>query len=88
MLNDLAETAALMRGLDLVISAPTVVPAMSAALGVATWQLNFGEDWQAFGQSSNPWYPAMRTFVRTRSDDWETVLARVGAELAARANSR
>ena len=34
MFNDLDETAALMRGLDLVITAPTSVSILSAALGV------------------------------------------------------
>ena len=82
MFNDMDEAAALMRALDLVITAPTAVGALSAALGVPTWQLNYGVDWQHHGQVRNPWYPAMKSFVRQWNESWETVLARVAVELA------
>ena len=81
MFNDLDETAALMRGLDLVISAPTSVSILSAALGVATWQMHYGVQWQCHGLKDNPWYPAMRNYMRRWDEAWEVVLRRVGEDL-------
>jgi Flp pilus assembly protein TadD len=83
MFDDLDETAALMRGLDLVIGAPTSVTILSAALGVPTWQMSYGPDWQRFGQQHNPWYPAMRSFARNWDESWETVLGSIAGELRA-----
>jgi tetratricopeptide (TPR) repeat protein len=82
MFNDLDETAALIRGLDLVIAAPTSVAIMSAALGVATWEMNSGTEWQCFGQPDNPMYPAMRNYVKRWDQPWEQMLDRVAADLA------
>jgi tetratricopeptide (TPR) repeat protein len=81
LFDDLAETAALMRGLDLVISAPTAVSILSAALGVPTWQLNYGREWQRHGKADNPWYPSMRNHVRRWDESWEAALARIASEL-------
>jgi Flp pilus assembly protein TadD len=83
MFDDLDETAALMRALDLVIGAPTSVTILSAALGVPTWQMSYGPDWQRFGQAQNPWYPAMRSFARSWNESWETVLGTIAGELRA-----
>jgi hypothetical protein len=81
MFDDLDETAALMRGLDLVISAPTAVSILSAALGVPTWQMNYGAEWQCHGLANNPWYPAMRNFLRRWDQPWEEVLGKIAREL-------
>jgi hypothetical protein len=81
MYNDLDETAALMRGLDLVISAPTSVAIMSAALGVPTWQMNYGIDWQCHGQANCPWYPAMTNYPRRWDQPWEEILATIARDL-------
>jgi Flp pilus assembly protein TadD len=83
MFDDLDETAALMRSLDVVICPYTSVSIMSAALGVPSWQLNFGIEWQRCGQPDHPWYPSLTTWVRQWSESWEVVLGRVAAELAA-----
>ena len=82
MFNDLDETAALMRGLDLVISAPTTVSVLSAALGVPTWQMQYGVDWQFHGLPNVPWYPAMRNYVREWDRPWEEVLARIAGDVS------
>jgi tetratricopeptide (TPR) repeat protein len=83
MFDDLDETAALMRGLDLVISAPTSVSILGAALGVATWQMNHGAEWQLHGQANNPWYPAMKNFARRWDQPWEDILKQIAGELEA-----
>jgi len=81
MLDDLDETAALMRNLDLVISAPTSVSILSAALGVPTWQMNHGVEWQLHGQANNPWYPAMTNYARRWDQPWEDILKRMANDL-------
>jgi len=83
MFDDLDETAALMRGLDLVISAPTSVSILSAALGVPTWQMNHGVEWQLHGQANNPWYPAMKNYARRWDQPWEDILRRMANDLQA-----
>jgi len=88
MYDDLDETAALMRGLDLVISAPTSVSILSAALGVPTWQMNHGVEWQLHGLDHNPWYPSMRNYARRWDQPWEDVLAKIAVELGALAENR
>lgn len=88
MFRDLDDTAALMSALDLVITAPTTVSVLAAALGVPTWQLSSGTAWQMHGGPDMPWLPAMRVFHRAWQEDWTTVLARAGTALAGWLDSR
>jgi len=82
--DDLAESAALMSALDLVVSAPTTVSVQSAAIGVPTWQMSLGADWQTLGTDRNPWFPAMERWQRRWGEPWEDVMARIAARLTAR----
>lgn len=61
-MNDLDGVAALMAGLDLVITAPTSVGELAAALGVPVWRLSGSDDWSALGTGVRPWYPTMAVF--------------------------
>jgi tetratricopeptide (TPR) repeat protein len=81
LFNDLDETAALTRALDLVISAPTAASVLSAALGVPTWQFHHGADWQMHGAPRHPWLPALRRFQRGAYQPWEEVMSEAAAEL-------
>ncbi len=81
MYDDLDETAALVTALDLVISAPTSVSVLAPALGVPTWQLNYIEDWRAFGRDANPWYPSLKSWTRNWDEGWSSVLGRIANEL-------
>jgi tetratricopeptide (TPR) repeat protein len=83
MFDDLDETAALMRNLDLVISAPTSVSILSAALGVTTWQMNHGVEWQLHGQPNHPWYPSMTPYARRWDQPWEEIIKRMANDLQA-----
>jgi hypothetical protein len=83
MFDDLDETAALMRGLDLVISAPTTVSILSAALGVNTWQMFYGVHWQHFGLERSPWYAKLITYSRSWQESWDEVLGRIADDLRA-----
>jgi tetratricopeptide (TPR) repeat protein/ADP-heptose:LPS heptosyltransferase len=57
--NDLEGLAALMAGLDLVISAPTAVGEMAGALGVPVWRLSDRSDWSRLGTGARPWFATM-----------------------------
>lgn len=57
--NDLEGVAALMSGLDLVISAPTAVGELAAALGIPVWRIAGAGDWSALGTAVRPWFPSM-----------------------------
>lgn len=80
---DFADTAALVRRLDLVISVDTAVAHLAGALGVPVWVLSrFDGCWRWIaGREDSPWYPTARVFRQDRLDDWRPVLDRVAAEL-------
>ena len=87
---DIAETAALIAALDLVISTDTMVAHLAGALGRPVWTLlHFDADWRwlATGDRS-PWYPTMRLFRQPRPGDWDAVAALLTAALAAHAAGR
>ncbi|WP_042698668.1 tetratricopeptide repeat protein [Azospirillum sp. B506] len=67
--NDLEGVAALMSGLDLVISAPTAVGELAAALGVPVWRIGAGNDWSALGTAIRPWFPSMVLIGRSGDHD-------------------
>lgn len=56
--DDLDSVAALMEGLDLVISTPTAVAALSAALARPTLRVLRGCDWTLYGQGRSPFTDA------------------------------
>lgn len=88
--TDFADTAAIVAGLDLVVTVDTAVAHLAGALGKPVWVV-IGQvpDWRwMLGREDSPWYPSMRLFRQDRPDDWAGVLQRVGGELAALASSR
>jgi tetratricopeptide (TPR) repeat protein/enamine deaminase RidA (YjgF/YER057c/UK114 family) len=86
-LTDFAATAALIEGLDLVISVDTAVAHLAGALGRPVWLLNrFDSDWRWLrDRTDSPWYPTLRQFRQPRAGDWESVVADVAAALTERA---
>jgi ADP-heptose:LPS heptosyltransferase len=81
--QDLAETAALVASLDLVITTDTCIPHLAAAMGKPVWMLvPLLADWRWMQETeTTPWYPTMRIFRQSASGDWAGVLARVIGEL-------
>ena len=79
------DTAAIMKNLDLVISADSAVPHLAGALGVPVWvPLRFAPDWRWFlDREDTPWYSSMRLFRQSRADDWNEVFERMVKELHA-----
>jgi ADP-heptose:LPS heptosyltransferase len=77
------DTAAVMAGLDLVISSDTSVAHLAGALGRPVWvALSATPDWRWMqGRSDSPWYPTMRLF-RQSGGGWDELVADVAAALA------
>ena len=61
--DDLDELAALMSGLDLVITPASSVGEMAGGLGVPVWRFGSAGDWTALGTGARPWFPSMRLIV-------------------------
>ncbi|HLI03380.1 MAG TPA: tetratricopeptide repeat protein [Terracidiphilus sp.] len=81
--RDLAETAALIATLDLVITTDTSIAHLAGAMGKPVWiLLPHIADWRWMeGLETTPWYPAARLFRQQARADWSGVFARVIAEL-------
>jgi tetratricopeptide (TPR) repeat protein len=82
-LNDFADTAALIDGLDLVITGDTAVAHLAGALGKPVWLLlPFVPDWRwLLDRADSPWYPTMRIFRQNTGRDWHSPIAEVLAAL-------
>ncbi|HYD66256.1 tetratricopeptide repeat protein [Azospirillum sp.] len=82
---DFADTAGIVRRLDLVISVDTAVAHLAGAVGRPVWLLSrFDGCWRWLaGREDSPWYPGLRVFRQPRLDDWRPVLDRLAGELRA-----
>ncbi|MBM3488711.1 MAG: glycosyltransferase family 9 protein [Alphaproteobacteria bacterium] len=85
--TDLADTAAAIAVLDLVITVDTAVAHLAGALGKRVWILiTHVPDWRwLLGRDDSPWYPTARLYRQPARGDWSTVVARLAADLAAAA---
>ncbi len=86
-LHDLAETAALMTALDLVISVDTSVVHAAGALGRPVWVLNRYDGCWRWAGGGTAWYPSVRLFTQAAPGDWDGVMNRLARDLGARAVS-
>ncbi len=85
-LGDLADTAALIAQLDLVITVDTSVLHLAGALGKPVWMLNrFDSCWRwGTDRADAPWYPTLRIFRQRRAGEWGPVVADVREALGSR----
>jgi len=83
-LTDFVETAALISGLDVVVTVCTSVAHLAATLGRPTWiMLPYLADWRWLrDRDDSPWYPAARLFRQDASCRYEPVVHSVRSELA------
>jgi hypothetical protein len=81
--KDFADTAALMKNLDLVISVDTAIVHLAGALGVPVWVLNrFDTCWRWLqSRETSPWYPTLRLFRQKSPGDWKKVIVNMRNEL-------
>jgi tetratricopeptide (TPR) repeat protein len=79
------DTAAVMAGLDLVISSDTSIAHLAGALGRPTWTiLAASPEWRwGLERTDSPWYPTMRLFRQRTDGDWSTVVTSVVEALQA-----
>jgi hypothetical protein len=85
LLEDFADTAALMDRLDLVITVDSAPAHLAGTLGRPAWVLlPFTPYWfWLLDREDSPWYPSVRLFRQPRRGDWDAVFARIAAELQA-----
>lgn len=83
LLNDFADTAAVLKQLDLVIMTDSAVAHLAGSLGVPVWNLlNYSPYWLYRMQGEScPWYPSLRLFRQKTPGDWGGVFAEVTAAL-------
>jgi len=79
------DTAAVMKNLDLVITADTSIAHLAGALGVSAWlPLAYMPDWRwGLSGERTPWYPTLRLFRQEKLRDWPGVFERIAATLLA-----
>ena len=87
---DFADTAAVMAGLDLIITTDTAVAHLAGALGRPAWVLlKRDPDWRwHLGREDSPWYPSLRLFRQPAAGDWDSVLAAVRSALVERSEGQ
>ena len=73
--NAFLDTAAVMKGLDLVISSDTSIAHLAGAMGVPVWvALGQRADWRwLLDRRDSPWYPTMRLFRQKTEGSWKLV---------------
>ena len=84
------DSAAVLKNLDLLITADTAMAHLGGALGVRTWlALAQVPDWRwLLGRDDSPWYPTMRLFRQKSAGDWpglfQEIVEQLKSELADR----
>lgn len=86
--GDVADAAALVENLDLVLSIDTLMTHLAGAMNKDLWILLApAADWRyLLDREDSPWYPSAHIKRRTNDEDWSTFMARVGRDLKARFN--
>jgi tetratricopeptide (TPR) repeat protein len=81
--TDIADSAAIIAGLDLVICVDTSIAHLAASLGKPCWVMLPGQglDWRWMHErTDSPWYPqTLRLFRRGTEEGWPAVIERVRA---------
>ena len=80
----MADSAALISCMDVVVSVDTAVSHLAAALGKTTWiMLNqYGVDWRwLLNRADSPWYPTARLFRQPSMGNWGPVITEITRHL-------
>jgi tetratricopeptide (TPR) repeat protein len=79
------DAAAVMSGLDLIITSDTSIAHLAGALGRPTWvALKRVPDWRwLLDREDSPWYPTMRLFRQPQPGAWNAVFTKIERELRA-----
>ncbi len=80
--NELDRTAGLLASLDAVVTAPTAVSWLAAAVGTDTYKIVYDTAWTSFGQSHEPFAPSCSVMMPDTRGDWANAfsqtLSRIG----------
>ncbi len=82
--QDFADTAARLAGLDLIVSVDTAVAHLAATMGKPVWLLSrFRGCWRwLHDRADSPWYPSMRIVRQAKPNDWSSVIAQLRHDLS------
>lgn len=78
-IKNLADTAAILAELDLLITIDSAPAHLAGALGIPVWTLiTINPDWRwLLDRDDSPWYPSMRLFRQQKRGDWKGVMVNV-----------
>ena len=78
-----ADTAAVIKNIDLVVTLDSAIAHCAAAVGAPVWVvLPIIVDWRwMLNREDTPWYPTMRLFRQKNWNDWNEVFLRITAEV-------
>jgi hypothetical protein len=81
-IRDFADTMAIIKCLELVVTVDTSVAHLAGAMGKPVWiMLPFAPDWRwLLDRSDSPWYPTARLFRQSADRSWQPVIAAIAAE--------
>ncbi len=81
--RDLADAAARIASLDLVVTTDTSIAHLAGAMGRPVWiMVPWLSDWRWMqDRETTPWYPTARLFRQSSPGDWDGVLEGVATEL-------
>ncbi|MBV8653990.1 MAG: tetratricopeptide repeat protein, partial [Alphaproteobacteria bacterium] len=87
LLDNFADTAALIATLDLVISVDTSVVHLAGGMGKPVWMMSrFDGCWRwLLDRADSPWYPSLQIFRQGPDRSWRPVVAQLRERLAERA---
>ena len=82
-IQDVLDTAAYMKQLDLVITVDTMTAHLAGALNVPVWiMLPAKADWRwMLKRTDSPWYPTARLFRQSEHNTWQPVIEQIQHEL-------
>jgi len=78
------DRAAIMSGIDLLITSDTAIAHLAGGMGLPVWvAVPFSPDWRwGLDGQGCPWYPSMRLFRQHRLGNWKTVFGEMADRLA------
>jgi tetratricopeptide (TPR) repeat protein len=78
------DTAAVMKSLDLIITADTAIAHLAGSLGAPVWiALPYVAHWcWLWDRDDSPWYPSARLFRQPERGNWKPVFTRIAESLA------
>ena len=89
-LTDFAETAAIIKSLDIIVTVDTAIAHLAGALGKPVWvMLGNTADWRYFlERNDSPWYPQMQLFRQKKPGAWADLISHVANTLRVWASSQ